>query len=177
MPSDKTSAASLNDLTDKEIDDIIDNAIHHRGPSTGDALSGLGLDVLLAELGEVLGGANLNDYEWRFRGQVFHSQQWSETVSNRFVVVVRETARSVFYVGLPHLTVIAGGSAGSGAHGTERPDVSVIGAALQAPSSERQRARKLSPSAKTSRDGPKFASGGLTYSVWDASDCGFDHRR
>lgn len=177
MPSCKTGTACLKDLADKEVDDIIDNAFRDRDPSTGDALSSLGLDVLLAELGEVLSGADLNGYEWLFRGQVFDSRQWHETVSNRFVVVVRETAQFVFFVGLPHLSVIVGESAGDGAHGTERPERSVIGEALQALRSERQRGRKLSPSVNTSRYGPKFSSGGLTYSVWDGSNCAFDHRR
>jgi len=158
----------------EELEALMDAALSD--PTRSPLVDVPGLQPLMAELELALKNSNLHDYDWTFRGRIFHCSVWAETLRNHFVLVVRETAKSVFFVSLPkkRIQVV---DPGMGAHGEETPDAEVVQSLLASSRDEHQIARKASTAVLSNPAGPEFVAGGLTYKLWDGTAHAFDDRR
>lgn len=173
------SDAGLARLSAVEIDAILEKAFAEHEAGAGkadDLLEGPDFATLFAEVDRVM-EKDARPYTFRFTGRIFHAQLWTERLLNYFVLVVRETAASVWFVRVGHVREMED-SPGLGAHGEEWPELEEVAPALRAdPRSLRvDRGQKTVFNAATGPE-PEFKVRGVSYKPWDGKAKGFDWRR
>jgi len=94
-------------MSKAELAEILDSVFDQASSSSGEASAFSEIPSLAGALGEidrVLDGDD-RPYTLRFTGLVFHAEAWTSRHTNSFVLVLvlRETARSVWFVPLSHV--------------------------------------------------------------------------
>ena len=163
-------------ISEAELDAILDSVFTDDAPRSTQMSAfptDPSLETALAELDRVMDGDN-RPYTVRFTGLVFHSEALTSRHTHSFVLVVREKARSVWFVPLTHVREF-NNALGPRVRGLEWPELEEVAPALRVDPKSLNPRRGLKVAIDpTTTSPPSFRAGEATYSVWDGRAKGFD---
>ena len=178
MPTPKPMAdEQLVGMSKAELAEILDSVFDQASSSSGQAPAFSEIPSLAGALGEidrVLDGDD-RPSTLRYTGLVFHAEAWTSRHTNSFVLVLREIARSVWFVPLSHVREFSEHTPGPLVRGLEWPELEDVAPAMRAARRSLNTRRGLKVAADATGSGRHtFCEGGATYSEWDGRAKGFD---